>query len=256
MPPLKGRLRLRLFSSSSFKANNTPAFCKIYEEKIDAYGGLDLQLLGIGSNGHIGFNEPGSLMNSPTRLMMLDHSTRVAAIRDFGRNLSHVPKKAITLGVNKILQAKEKFLELNPSDIVSVKSARVANDIHVTGTLAPVRQTILNARVAGEIKAIAVREGQSVSAGQVLLAQDDRDLNARLQQAQASLATAKAEAALVIQNLERIKPLQQKEYASATELANAEKQVDIRQAQVKSAEVSVQQARQQQFFPNQQHRQG
>jgi multidrug efflux pump subunit AcrA (membrane-fusion protein) len=53
--------------------------------------------------------------------------------------------------------------------------------------LAPVRQTILNARVAGEIKAIAVREGQSVSAGQVLLTQDDRDLTARLQQAQASL---------------------------------------------------------------------
>ncbi len=140
---------------------------------------------------------------------------------------------------------EEKFLELNPSDIVLVQSVRVANDIHVTGTLAPVRQTILNAHVAGEIKAIAVREGQSVNAGQVLLVQDDRDLTARLQQAQATLATAKAEAALVIQNLERIKPLQQKEFASATDLANAEKQVDIRAAQVKSAEISVQQARQQ-----------
>jgi RND family efflux transporter MFP subunit len=108
-----------------------------------------------------------------------------------------------------------------------------------------VRQTILNAHVAGEIKAIGVREGQSVQAGQVLLTQDDRDLTARLQQAEASLLTARAEAALTQQNLERIKPLQQKEYASATELANAEKQVDIRNAQVKSAEVSVSQARQQ-----------
>lgn len=89
---------------------NISAFCKAYEEKIDKYGGLDLQLLGIGSNGHIGFNEPGSLMNSPTRLMMLDHSTRVGAIGDFGRNLSEVPKKAITLGVNKILQAKRIIL--------------------------------------------------------------------------------------------------------------------------------------------------
>lgn len=87
-----------------------PAFCKAYEEKIDQYGGIDLQLLGIGSNGHIGFNEPGSFMNSPTRLMMLDHSTRAAAISDFGGNLSDVPKKAITLGVNKILQSKKIIL--------------------------------------------------------------------------------------------------------------------------------------------------
>ena len=134
--------------------------------------------------------------------------------------------------------AEEKFLELSPADIVTVQSVRFSNDIHVTGTIVPVRQTILNARVAGEIKAIGVREGQSVRAGQVLLTQDD-------QQAEASLLTARAEAALTQQNLERIKPLQQKEYASATELANAEKQVDIRNAQVKSAEVSVLQARQQ-----------
>jgi RND family efflux transporter MFP subunit len=140
---------------------------------------------------------------------------------------------------------EEKFLELSPADIVTVQSVRFSNDIHVTGTIVPVRQTILNARVAGEIKAIGVREGQSVRAGQVLLTQDDRDLTARFQQAEASLLTARAEAALTQQNLERIKPLQQKEYASATELANAEKQVDIRNAQVKSAEVSVLQARQQ-----------
>ena len=141
--------------------------------------------------------------------------------------------------------AEEKFLELSPADIVTVQSVRFSNDIHVTGTIVPVRQTILNARVAGEIKAIGVREGQSVRAGQVLLTQDDRDLTARFQQAEASLFTARAEAALTQQNLERIKPLQQKEYASATELANAEKQVDIRNAQVKSAEVSLSQARQQ-----------
>lgn len=94
----------------SINTENIPAFCKTYEQKIDQYGGIDLQLLGIGSNGHIGFNEPGSLINSPTRLMMLDHSTRVAAIGDFGGNLSDVPKKAITLGINKIIQAKRIIL--------------------------------------------------------------------------------------------------------------------------------------------------
>ncbi len=89
---------------------NIAAHCKAYENKIDAYGGIDLQILGIGSNGHIGFNEPGSLMNSSTRLMMLDHSTRVGAISDFSGNLSYVPKKAITLGVSKILEAKRIIL--------------------------------------------------------------------------------------------------------------------------------------------------
>lgn len=85
-------------------------FCKSYESKIDSLGGLDFQLLGIGGNGHIGFNEPGSLINSKTRLMMLDHSTRVAATMDFGGELIKVPKKAITLGVSKIMQAKRVVL--------------------------------------------------------------------------------------------------------------------------------------------------
>jgi glucosamine-6-phosphate deaminase len=52
-------------------------FCHDYEEQIERYGGLDFQLLGIGRNGHIGFNEPGSLVNSKTRLMTLDLTTRI-----------------------------------------------------------------------------------------------------------------------------------------------------------------------------------
>ena len=80
--------------------------CQEYEQKIEDAGGLDFQLLGIGGNGHIGFNEPGSLENTKTRLMMLDQSTRAAAKGDFGGELIKVPKKAITLGVAKILQAK------------------------------------------------------------------------------------------------------------------------------------------------------
>ena len=90
--------------------NQIEEFCKSYETKIDSLGGLDFQLLGIGGNGHIGFNEPGSLINSKTRLMMLDHSTRAAAMMDFGGELIKVPKKAITMGVSKILQAKRVVL--------------------------------------------------------------------------------------------------------------------------------------------------
>jgi glucosamine-6-phosphate deaminase len=85
-------------------------YCRSYESKIESVGGLDFQLLGIGGNGHIGFNEPGSLINSKTRLMMLDHSTRAAAVLDFGGELIKVPKKAITLGISKIMQAKRVVL--------------------------------------------------------------------------------------------------------------------------------------------------
>jgi glucosamine-6-phosphate deaminase len=90
--------------------NRIADFCAEFERKIDNVGGLDFQLLGIGGNGHIGFNEPGSLVNSKTRLMMLDHSTRAAATMDFSGELTKVPKKAITMGVSKILSAKRVVL--------------------------------------------------------------------------------------------------------------------------------------------------
>ncbi len=84
-------------------------FCAEYERQIDSYGGLDFQLLGIGRNGHIGFNEPGSHENSRTRLMTLDQTTRVDAAMDFG-GLSKVPRRAITLGVQQIMNAKRVVL--------------------------------------------------------------------------------------------------------------------------------------------------
>ncbi|AIM60865.1 glucosamine-6-phosphate deaminase [Cellulophaga lytica] len=88
---------------------NISKYCNDYESKIEAAGGLDLQILGIGGNGHIGFNESGSLQNSKTRLVALDHITRVAASKDFG-GLSNTPRTAITLGVKKIMEAKRVIL--------------------------------------------------------------------------------------------------------------------------------------------------
>ena len=84
-------------------------YCAQYEEKIEALGGIDLQILGIGGNGHIGFNESGSLQNSKTRLVALDHITRVAASKDFS-GLSNTPRTVITLGVKKIMEAKQVIL--------------------------------------------------------------------------------------------------------------------------------------------------
>ena len=84
-------------------------YCDQYEAKIKALGGIDLQILGIGGNGHIGFNESGSLQNSKTRLVALDHITRIAASGDFG-GLESTPRTAITLGVKKIMEAKRVIL--------------------------------------------------------------------------------------------------------------------------------------------------
>ncbi|MBD1364501.1 glucosamine-6-phosphate deaminase [Mucilaginibacter sp. ZT4R22] len=85
------------------------SFCLEYEKKISAYGGLDLQILGIGRTGHIGFNEPGSAPNSGTRLVSLDELTRSDAAHDFGGK-ANVPAKAITMGIGTIFKAREIIL--------------------------------------------------------------------------------------------------------------------------------------------------
>lgn len=84
-------------------------YCLEYENKIGELGGLDLQILGIGRTGHIGFNEPGSAPNSGTRLVTLDDLTRRDAARDFGGK-ENVPTKAITMGVGTIFKAREIIL--------------------------------------------------------------------------------------------------------------------------------------------------
>ena len=84
-------------------------YCEAYEQKISNLGGLDIQILGIGRTGHIGFNEPGSAPNSGTRLVTLDDLTRRDASRDFGGK-ENVPTKAITMGVGTIFKAKEIIL--------------------------------------------------------------------------------------------------------------------------------------------------
>ncbi len=80
--------------------------CREYEAQIAGAGGVDLQLLGIGRTGHIGFNEPGSLPDSRTRLVTLAPLTRKDAAAGFG-GLAHVPKQAVSMGIGTILEARE-----------------------------------------------------------------------------------------------------------------------------------------------------
>lgn len=83
--------------------------CADYEKKLEELGGVDLQILGIGNNGHIGFNEPGSSIHSRTRLINLENSTRLANAYEFA-NISEVPRLAITMGISTILKAKRIIL--------------------------------------------------------------------------------------------------------------------------------------------------
>ncbi|SEO97940.1 glucosamine-6-phosphate deaminase [Flavobacterium sp. CF108] len=89
----------------SISIEDLQQYCIDYEMKIKAYGGLDFQLLGIGRTGHIGFNEPGSHVNSGTRSITLDHLTRVDAASSF-LGIDNVPKKAITMGIGTVKHAK------------------------------------------------------------------------------------------------------------------------------------------------------
>jgi glucosamine-6-phosphate deaminase len=96
------------------------AHCQAYEAAIDAAGGVDLQILGIGRTGHIGFNEPGSTRDSRTRLIALDRITRQDAAADF-LGEGNVPRFAITMGVGTILRARKVALMAwgeNKADIV------------------------------------------------------------------------------------------------------------------------------------------
>lgn len=99
---------------------NLNQYCVDYELAIKNAGGLDFQLLGIGRTGHVGFNEPGSHVNSGTRLITLDHITKVDASSDFN-GISNVPKRAITMGVSTILRSKRIVLLAwgqNKADII------------------------------------------------------------------------------------------------------------------------------------------
>lgn len=80
--------------------------CRDYEEIISANGGIDLQILGLGHNGHIGFNEPGSAFEKETHCVTLSENTRQANARFFA-SIDDVPKEAYTMGIKSIMQAKK-----------------------------------------------------------------------------------------------------------------------------------------------------
>ncbi len=95
--------------NGEIKKEDIKEHCRHYDKMIENAGGIDLQILGIGNNGHIGFNEPGSGIYSKTRLINLDNSTRLANSYEFA-NISQVPRLALTMGISTILRSRKIIL--------------------------------------------------------------------------------------------------------------------------------------------------
>ncbi|HEX7357446.1 MAG TPA: glucosamine-6-phosphate deaminase, partial [Ignavibacteriaceae bacterium] len=109
-------------------ADNVIEFCNWYEEKIKSHGGIDLQILGIGANGHIAFNEPGSSLGSRTRIKTLGQKTRLDNSRFFNE-IDEVPKYAITMGVGTIMEAKKLLLLASGSNKADAIKATIEGPI-------------------------------------------------------------------------------------------------------------------------------
>lgn len=88
-------------------SDNLPATCQAYEQAIQEVGGIDLFLGGVGRNGHMAFNEPGSSFTSRTRTVKLELNTRLANARFFDNDFSRVPTHALSVGIGTVLEAKE-----------------------------------------------------------------------------------------------------------------------------------------------------
>jgi glucosamine-6-phosphate deaminase len=104
------------------------AFCEWYENRIKECGGIDLQILGIGANGHIAFNEPGSSLGSRVRIKTLTEKTRKDNARFF-KSMNEVPKYAITMGIGTVMDAKELLLLANGDSKADAIQAAVEGPI-------------------------------------------------------------------------------------------------------------------------------
>ena len=146
--------RQNIFSPDSTIAKDTIfEYCRLYEQRIESFGGLDIALLGIGRVGNIGFNEPGSRLNSTTRLILLDSDSRNDAAKLFG-TLDNTPVSSITMGVSTILAAKKVYLMAWGEE--KAKMVKECVEGNITDTIpASYLQTHNNAHIAIDLSAAA-----------------------------------------------------------------------------------------------------
>ena len=143
-----------IFSPSGSIAKDTIfEYCRLYEQRIESFGGIDVAVLGIGRVGNIGFNEPGSRLNSTTRLILLDNASRNEASKMFG-NIENTPISSITMGISTILAAKKVYLMAWGEEKAQMIKECVEGNI--TDTIpASYLQTHNNAHIAIDLSAAA-----------------------------------------------------------------------------------------------------
>src|ERR1017187_5864542 len=131
-------------------------FCEHYEKRIRAAGGIDLQVLGIGTDGHIGFNEPSSSLASRTRIKTLTQQTRADNARFFGGETA-VPHHVITMGIGTIMEARQVVLLAFGADKARAIAEAVEGPISAMNPasilqLHPVAKIVLDEPAAGQLR--------------------------------------------------------------------------------------------------------
>ena len=110
-------------------ADNLEAACEAYDAQIMAWGGIDLQLLGIGHNGHIGFNEPGTAFTLKTHMVQITRRTRLANARFFDGDPEQVPARAITMGIGNIMGARRIVLLVSGASKADILFRTLSGDV-------------------------------------------------------------------------------------------------------------------------------
>jgi glucosamine-6-phosphate deaminase len=111
------------------RAPNLAAECARYERAIESAGGIDIQVLGIGANGHIGFNEPGDTLEAETHVVELREETRASNAGRFGGEASKVPAHALSMGMATILQARDVVLVATGAEKAGVVAGMIDGPI-------------------------------------------------------------------------------------------------------------------------------
>ena len=129
------------------------AECKRYEELIRSYGGVDLQLLGLGHNGHIGFNEPAPIFEKETHCVDLTEST-IEANKRFFASADDVPKQAYTMGIGTIMRAKKILVVVSGADKADIVAKAFFGDV-TPEVPASILQMHPDVTIVGDAEALA-----------------------------------------------------------------------------------------------------
>ncbi|MED5051331.1 glucosamine-6-phosphate deaminase [Anoxybacillus rupiensis] len=135
-------------------AKDVEAECQRYEGVIEGVGGIDLQIVGIGQNGHIGFNEPGTSFDSTTHVVRLAESTRKANARFFS-SIEEVPTHAITMGIATIMKSKQILLLASGEEKATILSQLLETEV-TPAIPASILKTHDNVTIMADQKALAL----------------------------------------------------------------------------------------------------